>query len=145
MHVSNIVAKSEADELSAAVDGGAGAGLLRIYDDTGAIPADADTAITTQVLLAEITLNDPSFAAAIDAAPGGQIVLDVTPIPEDSSANASGTANFGRLVDDGGTTVVQFDTVTVTSGGGEIEINSINIQAGAAVQATGGAITVPES
>ena len=143
MHVSNLAAKNEADEISALVDAGAGAGLMKIY--SGAVPADADTAITAQVLLAEITLNDPSFAAAVDGAPGGDIVLDVTPIPEDSSANATGTASFARLTDSVSTVAVQFDTVTATGGGGEVEINSIAIQSGAAVQVTGGTITVPES
>jgi hypothetical protein len=145
MHVRNLTARAEADQIAADVDSGPAAAILRIYDATGGIPADADVAITTQVLLAEITMNDPAFAAAVDANPGGRIDADVIPIPEDSSANATGTAAFGRLDESTGTTIVQFDTVTVTSGGGEIEINSINIQAGAAVQLTGGSITVPES
>lgn len=144
MHIVNAVVLDEADVISAAVDAGVGAGLMRIYDATGGIPSDADVAISTQVLLAEITLNDPSFAAAADSNPDADLVLDVTPIPEDSSANATGTAAFARLVTSAGATVVQFDDVTVTGGGGEVEINSVAIQAGAAVQVTAGTITVPE-
>ncbi len=145
MFLSNLTARDMADEITARIDGGVSAGIMRVYDDNGAgIPADADTALTTQVLLAEITLNDPSFAAAVDAAPGGRIDLDVTPEPEDTSANATGVANFSRIDESGGTTIVQL-TTSVTGGGGEVEINSVNIQIGGSVVVTGGSITMPES
>ena len=37
---------------------------LKVYDDTAAPPADADDAITTQVLLVTINLPTPAFGTA---------------------------------------------------------------------------------
>lgn len=69
--------------------------LLRIYD--GSRPATGGTATT---LLAELTCN-ATFAAA--AASG---VLTLNAITQDSSANASGTATWFRIVKSDGTTFV---------------------------------------
>ena len=69
------------------------AGLLRIYDGTR--PATGGTATT---LLAELTCGTP-FAGA--AASG---VLTANAITQDSSANASGTATWFRVVKADGTT-----------------------------------------
>jgi len=144
--IANATVKAEADAISADVDGGPGAGVMRLYDENGAgVPADADTALTTQLLLAEITLNDPSFAAAIDASPGADIVLDVTPALEDPSANNSATATptlFARIDDSTGTTIIQFDTVLTA--GGEVTIPSLAVAEFATVSLTAGTITVPE-
>ncbi len=145
MKIRNLTVLAEADAIAAACDSGAGAAKLQIWDANGAgVPADADTAITTQLLLAEITLNDPSFAAAVDVAPGGRIVLDVTPVPEDAAANATAvTATlFARIVTSTGTCIVQFDTVGV--GSGEVQINTLSIVINSVVQVTSGQITVPE-
>lgn len=140
MFVSNLTARAEADAITAKVDGGAGAGVARFY--SGTAPADADTALSGNTLLAELTLSDPSFAAAIDQAPGGRIVLDVTPIPEDTSANATGTATFCRIDDSTGVTIIQ---MTAGTSGTEVILNSATIQSGASVQITSGNITVPEN
>lgn len=69
--------------------------LLRIYDGTR--PATGGTATT---LLAELTCN-ATFAPA--AASG---VLTLNAITQDSSANASGTATWFRIVKADGTTFV---------------------------------------
>ncbi len=69
--------------------------FLRIYD--GSRPATAGSATT---LLAELTCN-ASFAPA--AASG---VLTLNAITQDSSANASGTATWFRIVKADGTTFV---------------------------------------
>jgi hypothetical protein len=75
---------------------GAGASaLLRIYD--GSRPATGGAATT---LLAELTCN-ATFAAG--AASG---VLTLNAITQDSSANASGTATWFRIVKSDGTTHV---------------------------------------
>lgn len=75
------------DEFTTAVDAGAGAGLLRIYDGTR--PAKGGTATT---LLAELTFSDPSFPAASSGA------MSANTITADSSANATGTATWFRVV-----------------------------------------------
>lgn len=78
-------------------------GYLRIYDGTQ--PATADTAISTQVLLAELRFN----ATAAPSASGG--VLTFNAITADSSADASGTAAWFRALKSDGTTVVMDGSV----------------------------------
>jgi hypothetical protein len=145
--ISLALAGAQADQLTALIDGGAGPGRCKIYDENGAgIPADLSVAITTQLLLADIALNDPSFAGFVDAAPGAQIVLDVTPEPKDTEANASATGTptlFARLEDSSGVEHFQFDTVATS--GAELNINSLAIVVGATVTIIGGSITQAES
>ena len=107
--------------------------LLRIYDGTR--PADADTAVGAQVLLAELTCGSP-FAGA--AASG---VLTANAITQDSSANASGTATWFRLVDSAGTTTVLDGSVTATGGGGDLQLVTTTITASQPVQITSFVLT----
>lgn len=72
-----------------------GSALLRIYDGTR--PATGGTATT---LLAELTCN----ATFAPAASGG--VLTLNAITQDTSANATGTATWFRIVKSDGTTHV---------------------------------------
>ncbi len=82
---------SRANLVRDAVDAGAGAGLFRVYDGTR--PATGGTATT---LLAELTFTDPSAANASSG------VLTFSAITADASANATGTATWGRMVDSTG-------------------------------------------
>jgi len=109
------------------------AALLRIYDGTQ--PVNADTAIGAQVLLAELTCGTP-FAPG--AASG---VLTANAITQDSSANASGTATWFRLVDSGGTTTVMDGNVTVSGGGGDLQLVTTSIVATQPVQITSFVLT----
>ena len=104
----------------------ANSGKLRIYDGTQA--ATADTAIGAQVLLAELTLNSTAFGAAS----GG--VATANAITADSSADATGTATWFRVVKSDGTTKL-FDGSVGTSGA-NLNLNSVAISAGAAVSVT---------
>lgn len=99
------------------------AGLLRIYD--GAQPADADTAVGAQVLLAELTCGTP-FAGA--SASG---VLTANAIVTDSSANATGTAAWFRLVASNGTTIVMDGTVGTSAA--DLILNTTSIVSGGPV------------
>ena len=117
------------DEITARQDGGAGAGLLRFYD--GSRPATGGAATT---LLAELTLSDPSAAAAS----GG--VLTYNAITADPSANATGTATWFRVVDSAGTHV--YDGSVGTSGE-DINLNTTSIVAGAQVSVSSLTITAP--
>jgi len=76
------------NQITAALDAGAGAALLRIYDGTR--PATGGAATT---LLAELTCTDPAAASSA----GG--VLTLSSIAQDASANATGTATWFRMVD----------------------------------------------
>ena len=109
------------------------AGLLRIY--TGAPPATV-AAAATGTLLAELVMASP-FAPG--AAAG---VLTPGAITQDSSADASGTAGYFRMLTSGAVAVLQ-GTVTVTGGGGDLTLNTTSIVAGVPVLVTGGTITAP--
>lgn len=124
---------NQLDEITALIDAGAGAGKLRIYD--GTIPTNADTAISGQTLLAELTLSDPSCAAAS----GG--VLTFNSITEDSSANASGTASWFRIVDSDNNAVLDGDVSTVAAGTGDLQLDSTSITAGQTVSVSSLTIT----
>ena len=103
------------DEITALVDAGAGAGLLRIYD--GSRPATCGAATT---LLAELTFSDPAFPAAASGA------VSASAITDDSSANATGTATWFRVVDSNGTCVIDGD---VGTSGSDLNLNSTSITA----------------
>jgi len=139
--LSNAAAIAALDAVVDLVDGGAAAGQVNIY--AGTEPADADTAITTQTLLAEITLADPAFGAASDAAPGATASANGLP-KTDTSANATGTATFFRVLDSDSNVIMQGD-VTATAGGGDMTLNSTSIVSGAAVRITSFTATMPES
>jgi hypothetical protein len=111
------------DAVKTAIDAGAGAGLLRIYDGTR--PATGGTATT---LLAELTFSDPSAPAASAG------VLTFSAITADSSANATGTATWWRAVDSTGAAVVDGNCGT---SGSDMNLNSTSITSGVQVSATG--------
>lgn len=123
------------------VDGGAGAGKLRIY--SGSPPAGPGTAVPGgAALLAEFTLSDPAFAGPAS----GSAAIDVTPAL-DTTGLAAGTATWCRFVDSteaagSGLGVLDGD-VTVTGGGGELTLNTVTVSVGLTVSVTGGSITMP--
>jgi hypothetical protein len=80
--------------------------LLRLYST--AQPANPDTAVTDQVLLAEL----PCSSAFAPGASGG--VLTASTITSDSDANADGTATWFRLCTSAG--VGKLDGSVGTSG-----------------------------
>jgi len=91
--LSAAAASAAADALTALLNGGA----IHLY--TAPRPATADTAISTQVLLASPTFANPAFAAAVSG------VATAHAIVSDSDAAASGTADFFRAVTSGGATI----------------------------------------
>ena len=102
--------------------------LLRIYD--GSRPATGGTATT---LLAELTCN-ATFAAA--AASG---VLTLNAITQDSSANASGTATWFRIVKSDGTTFVMDGNVGTS--GSDLNLTTTTIVSTQPVSVTSFVIT----
>jgi len=124
------------DAVTAALDGGAGPAEIRIY--SGTQPANADTALSGNTLLATLVLSDPSAPGAAS----GTLTLDVTPVPEDTSADATGTATFARVTTSAGTAIFDCD-VTATAGGGTIELNTTAIVVGGPVRITAFTISIP--
>lgn len=97
-------------------------GLLRIY--SGTPPANADTALSGNTLLAELALS-ATFAAGASSG-----VLTASAIASDTVADATGTASFFRLTTSGGTAKVQG---TVGTSGADLNLNTVAIQANATV------------
>ena len=90
--------------------------LLRIYDGTR--PATG-AAITTQVLLAELTCN-ATFAPASSS---GALTLNA--ITQDASANATGTASWFRIVQSNGTSFVMDGNVGTS--GSDLNLTTTSI------------------
>jgi hypothetical protein len=121
--LSNVAANAEADAVAGLLDDG----YLRIYDGTQ--PTNADTAVGAQVLLAELRFNATAFGAAAAG------VATANAFTQDASANATGTATWFRALQSDGTTVM-FDGSVGTSGA-NLNLNSVSIVAGVAVNVTG--------
>lgn len=141
VRISTAARNAAADAVAGLVDGGAGAGVIRIY--TGTQPANPATA-PSGTLLAEFTLSDPAFAAASS----GSAALDVTPALVDQGL-AAGTAGWFRVLDSteaAGTGLGILDgSVTATGGGGDMTLNTVSISIGVDVELTSGSITMPAS
>ena len=128
LKLSNDAVNAEADALSVLLDNG----YLRIYDGTQ--PANADTAISTQTLLAELRFNADAAPSAVAG------VLTFSAITQDSNANNTGTASWFRALKSDGSTVMFDGTVGVS--GSDLNIATTSIVAGAIVGATSFVYTV---
>ena len=132
--LTNAAASAAADAVVDAIDGGAGAGTLKVYD--GTIPTNADTAVGAQVLLATLTFSDPAFGAASNG------VATASAITSDTSADATGTATWARIATSTPTTVMD---VTVGTSGEDINFNTAAIVSGATVAITALTYTQPKT
>lgn len=97
--------------------------VLKIFD--GSLPANCAAADAGTVLA---TLSLPSDWAA--AASSGSKAKSGT--WQDTSADATGTADYWRLYASDGTTCHAQGTVTATGGGGDMTVDNINFASGQA-------------
>ncbi len=116
--LSNAAANAEADAIARLLDNG----YLRIYD--GAQPANADTAVSTQNLLAELRFAATSAPAAADG------VLTFSTISAVVAA-LTGTAAWFRALKSDGTSAVFDGTVGTTAA--NMILAALAIQAAAQV------------
>jgi hypothetical protein len=128
VRIADTVRNSRIDAIRAAIDAGAGAGLLRIYSGSkpgtkGAAPAGT--------LLAELTCADPCGSSS------GGVLTFTTPF-SDTSANATGTAAFFYFVDSTGAFVCDGDCAV---SGSDLNLTTLSIVSGQAVQVTSLTIT----
>lgn len=117
-HFSDTAANAGANAVAALCN----SGKLRIYD--GSQPANANTAVTTQNLLAELTFNATAFGGAAAGVCTANAIVSGT-------AGNTGTAAWFRAVQSNGTTVV-FDGSVGTSGA-NLNLTSVAISSGATV------------
>lgn len=101
-------------------------GRIRIY--SGTAPANIDTALSGNTLLAEATFGATAFGAPSNAA------MTANAITGDISADATGTATFFRWFKSDGTTPLTQGTVGTS--GAELNLNSVSLIAGGTVNIT---------
>jgi hypothetical protein len=121
---STAIRNAQMDAITSAVGGSA---LLRFYD--GSRPATGGSATT---LLAELTCN----ATFAPSASGG--VLTLNAITSDSSANATGTATWFRIVTSGATFCIDGN---VGTSGSDLNMNTVSFVSGAAIAVSSFTIT----
>ena len=110
-------------------------GYIRVYDGTQ--PATGGGAITTQVLLAELRFS----ATAFGSASGGTITANS--ITSDSSADASGTPSWARVLKSDGSTVILDGSAGISNV--DFLVNAATINSGQVVTITGCTITAPKT
>lgn len=115
------------------IDAGGAAGVLKIYD--GVQPTGPDIPVTSQNVLSEHTLSYPCGTAENG-------VLTFGPIAEDSFANATGTATWARIYDSNGNAVADA-SITQVGGGGDLQMNTVNIVINGPVRFTSLQWTMP--
>lgn len=130
--LSDAAANAALSDLLTKLNAGSGPAVLEIY--TATKPAKPDVAITTQVKLGTLTCSDPAGSVATRA-------LTFSAITQDSSADASGVAAWGRFKDSDGLAVVDVDA-SVTGGTGFLQFNTTNIVILGPILVTSCAITI---
>lgn len=108
-------------------------GKIRIY--SGTRPTDADTALSGNTLLAELTFGATAFPSSSAG------VLTANAITSDSSADATGTASFCRVFKSDGTTALC--DLSVGTSATEVVLNTVSIVAAAVVSCSSFTITNP--
>lgn len=110
-------------------------GTINFY--TGTQPANANTALSGNTLLATLTFGDPAFGSA---AAGGIITANAI---TSGTAVATGTATFARILESNGTTVIM--DCPVGTSGAYINMNTTSIVTGGNVAISSWTHTVSET
>ena len=108
-------------------------GTINLY--SGTRPATADTALSGNTLLATLTFGATAFGAAVAG------VATANAITQCSSAAATGTATFARLLTSGSAAVAD---VSVATSAAELNINSTSIVTALVVQCSSLTLTEPD-
>jgi hypothetical protein len=99
-------------------------GYFRIYDGTQ--PADPDTAVSTQQLLAELRFGSTAFGASSNG------TITANAIIPDTSANNTGTATWFRILKSNGTSALWDGSIGTSSA--NVVMNSTAIQQNSRVE-----------
>lgn len=111
---------------------------IRIYGGTA--PANADAALSGNTQLAELTGAATPFSGFSDAGTAARATFGA--IAPDSSADATASATFWRLLDSAGTTVKAQGSVGTTDA--DLILNTVAITLGSTVSITSGTIDLPK-
>lgn len=137
-YISNPAAIAACNAVVDLLDAGAGAGTIRIMDDSAGTPADADAA-QLGVLLATLTFSATAYGGAVLS--GNTAVATANAITN-GTAVATGTALYFRALDSDNNVILQG---TIGVGGSDLNMNSTAISSGATVSASGVTYTHPEA
>ena len=135
--VTQAVAAAMAAALVAAADAGTAA-VINIY--SGTAPANADAALSGNTQLAQLVCSAAISAGITDTGTAARITLAA--ITPDSSADATGTATFFRILTQSGGTVIAQGTVGTADA--DLVLNTVSITAGSTVSITSATVDVPE-
>ncbi|AEK07480.1 hypothetical protein PBI_ROPE_34 [Mycobacterium phage Rope] len=111
---------------------------IRLY--SGTVPSNADAALSSNTQLAELTCASSPFASYSDTGSAARAVFGT--ITADSSADATGTATFFRILNSAGDTVKAQGTVGTTDA--DLILNTTSITLGSTVAITSAYIELPE-
>lgn len=131
--IPNNVRSAMADAAVDLIDAGPGAGTVQIR--TGGQPATAGAA-ASGTLLGTLTLSDPAFGAAVNG------VATAGAVTGDSSADATGTAGWYRVLDSTGATVMD-GAISEAGGGGDMILDKVTVIAGGTISITSWTVTQP--
>ncbi len=135
-YFTNAAAQSMMTAFETAADAGSAA-VINIYNGTA--PADADTALSGNTLLAQLTCSSVMGTIG-DANPGARLTFNA--ISSDTSADTTGTASFFRILTQNAGTVVGQGTVGTASA--DLILNTTSITQGSSVAISSATITLPE-
>ena len=136
--LSNVTAKTVANAFDDAMNADTPPATIQIR--TGAQPTQPDDA-ASGTLLGTLTFSNPAFTAATDGTPGG--LLTASAITDDSSADATGTAGYFRILTGTAATVVADGEIGTS--GADLNLNSVAITSGSAIAITSMTVTMPEA
>jgi hypothetical protein len=135
-YITNVVAQAMLNTFTTQV--GTAPAVLNIYDGTP--PIDADAALASNNLLAQLTFSVTPFPAATDLNPGARITANA--ITSDASADSTGTATFFRILTANAGTVKAQGTVGTSAA--DMNLNTTAITSGSTVSITAATVTLPE-
>lgn len=127
--IPNAIALARCNAQVDRLDAGTGPGYIELRSGTQPNFGDAPA---SGAVLVTIPLQDPAFGDAVDLNPGARASLNGMP---SANAAAAGTAGWFRAYDSNANPV-QDGAITLTGGGGEMEIDNLAITVGATVTVT---------
>jgi hypothetical protein len=134
LRLSTAARNTLANALKTAIDAGAGAGTIKIYDGAQpATPQDAPVGGTNH-LLATLAFGDPSFGSADAGVITANAIAQV-------NAVATGTAAWARIADSDGNTVLDVD---VGASGATINMNTTALVINGPVLINSFTLTLPQ-
>jgi len=136
MKTSNAGVIAGLNAITALLDAGAGAAVIKIYNGTQ--PADPSVAVGVQTLLGTVVCTDPAFPSAIDAT--GSATATASAITA-GLAVAVGTASWFRASDSNGVAVFDGDA---GQGSGELNLDDNTFEINDNISVNSWVITMAE-